>query len=87
MREQSAAERYREAAALLPPRLRGPAEGLPPGDMARAEELLALGLDVPQITRLFLRLRELGMDVDPAVYTVEQAKRQLLGRKGGAAKC
>ena len=39
MREQSAAERYREAAALLPPRLRGPAEGLPPGDMARAEEL------------------------------------------------
>ena len=39
MSEQSAAARYREAAALLPPRLRGPAEGLPTGDMARAEEL------------------------------------------------
>ena len=62
-------------------------DGTPPEVFSRAEELLAMGLDVPQITRLFLRLRELGMDVDPAVYTVEQAKRQLLGRKGGAAKC
>ena len=41
MDERSAAARYLEAAALLPPRLRGPAEHLPPGDMARAEELLA----------------------------------------------
>ena len=39
MDERSAAARYLEAAALLPPRLRGPAEHLPPGDMARAEEL------------------------------------------------
>jgi len=50
---------------------------------AHAEELIAMGLDVPQITRLFLRLRELGMDVDPSVYTVEQAMRQLLPGKEG----
>ena len=58
-------------------------EGVAKDIFARAGELLAMGLDVPQITRLFLRLRELGMDVDPSVYTVEQAMRQLLpGREG-----
>ena len=39
MDERSAAARYLEGAALLPPRLRGPAEGLARTDMARAEEL------------------------------------------------
>ena len=39
MTRESAAARYLEAAALLPPRLREPAEGLDPADMARAEEL------------------------------------------------
>ena len=58
-------------------------EGVAKDIFARAEELLAMGLDVPQITRLFLRLRELGLDVDPSVYTVEQAMAQLLrGREG-----
>lgn len=58
-------------------------EGVAKDIFARAEELLAMGLDVPQITRLFLRLRELGLDVDPSVYTVEQAMGQLLrGREG-----
>ena len=46
-----------------------------------------MGLDVPQITRLFLRLRELGLPVDASVYTVEQARDQLLARKGGGAGC
>ena len=58
-------------------------EGKAKDIFARAEELIAMGLDVPQITRLFLRLRELGLDVDPSVYTVEQAMSQLLrGREG-----
>ena len=29
---------------------------------ARAEELLALGLSVPQVTKIFLKLREMGLD-------------------------
>ena len=61
--------------------------GAPRDVFSRAEELLAMGLDVPQITRLFLRLRELGMPVDASVYTVEQARDQLLSRKGGGAEC
>ena len=30
---------------------------------ARAEELLALGLSVPQVTKIFLKLREMGLDL------------------------
>ncbi len=40
---------------------------------ANAQELMAIGLDVPQVTRVFLRLREMGLDVDTSVFTVEQA--------------
>ena len=47
--------------------------GAPREVFARAEELIAIGLDVPQITRVFLRLKELGLDVDTSVFTVEQA--------------
>ncbi len=39
---------------------------------ARAGELLDMGLDIPELTRVFMRLKILGLDV-PAVYTMEQA--------------
>lgn len=45
---------------------------------SRGEELVALGLDVPEITRLFLKLREEGFDVPANVYTVSDAKNVLL---------
>ena len=45
---------------------------------SRAEELRAIGLDVPQITRVFARLRELGYDVDPATFTPEKAEEELV---------
>lgn len=54
----------------------------PDAVFARAEELEAMGLDIPQITRVFLRLRALGMAV-PNVYTTEQAVRALVHRKEG----
>ena len=60
-------------------------EGTPAEVFAHAKELVDIGLDIPQVTQVFLRLRELGLDIDPAVYTVEQAAAQLLSRKGGAA--
>lgn len=50
---------------------------------ARAGELEAIGLDVPQTTSVFLKLRQMGLDVDPTIYTVEQAKSAILSMLGG----
>ena len=49
---------------------------------ARAEELLQMGLDIPELTRVFMRLKQLGLPVEP-VYTIEQAVEALTKLKGG----
>lgn len=49
-----------------------------PATFARSRELLEMGLDVPQITRVFLRLKEMGYPVHDTVYTVEQGKAEIL---------
>lgn len=60
--------------------------GTPAEVFARGEELLEAGLDVPQVTRVAMALKARGLDIDPAVYTVEALERELLAlRKGGAA--
>ena len=41
-----------------------------------------MGLDIPDVTRIFLRLRQLGLPVEP-VYTMEQAVAALAKLKGG----
>ena len=61
-------------------------QGTPHEVFSHPDALRAVGLDVPEITKVFLRLRELGMDVDPAVYTVEQAKAAILARRGEARR-
>ena len=61
-------------------------DGTPDEVFARAEELVAMGLNIPQVTRVFLELRELGLDV-PAVYTMEQAIAVLKKIRGGASAC
>ena len=40
---------------------------------AHAEEIIAAGLDIPQITKVMLELKKRGHDVDTSVYTVAQA--------------
>ncbi len=56
-----------------------------PGEVfSHAEELTKIGLAVPVITQVFLRLKELGAPVDPSVYTVEQAKEAILRIRGEA---
>ena len=40
---------------------------------ARAQELLDLGLSVPQVTQIFLRLKQMGLDIDTDVYTIPYA--------------
>ena len=47
-------------------------DGPPAEVFTRAEELLQMGLDIPDITRVFLRLKQMGLAVEP-VYTMEQA--------------
>jgi energy-coupling factor transport system ATP-binding protein len=45
---------------------------------SKGDELLKLGLDVPEITRVFLKLKEEGYDVPTDVYTVKQGKEKLI---------
>ena len=54
---------------------------------ARAPELLELGLSVPEVTKIFLRLQEMGLSVQTDVYTVQYAVDAVLryanARKAG----
>ncbi|MFI3170528.1 MAG: energy-coupling factor transporter ATPase [Faecalibacterium sp.] len=48
---------------------------------AHAETLLALGLSVPQVTKIFLKLRALGVEIDTDVYTIPYAVKAILEAK------
>ena len=55
---------------------------------AKPEELVQMGLAVPKVTQVLLKLRELGVDVPASAFTVEQAEKLLLPLlKGGKAAC
>jgi len=47
-------------------------DGTPDQVFSRAAELIEMGLDIPEVTRIFMRLQQLGIPV-PTVYSVEQA--------------
>lgn len=52
---------------------------------SRGKELREIGLNVPQITEIFLKLKESGVDCRTDIYTVEQGEaelRRLLARGG-----
>ena len=55
-----------------------PFSGTPAEIFAHGEELEAIGLGVPAMTRLITRLRSLGIDLPASVYTVEQARDAIL---------
>ncbi|MDE6107490.1 MAG: energy-coupling factor transporter ATPase [Oscillospiraceae bacterium] len=59
-----------------------PFEGAPREVFAHGEELESMGLGVPRMTRVFHRLKAMGVDIDPSVYTVEQAKAAILAKLG-----
>ena len=61
--------------------------GTPAEVFAQADALLEAGLDVPQVTRVAMALKARGLDVDPAVYTVEALERQLLALRKGGTPC
>ncbi len=62
-------------------------DGTPRQVFSHAKELEEMGLAVPQVTNVFLRLRELGLQVDTSVYTTAQAVQALMALKGGRAEC
>ena len=61
-------------------------EGTPAEVFVHAQQLLDMGLNIPQVTQVFLHLKQLGLDV-PNVYTIDQAVDVLKRLKGGAAVC
>ena len=62
--------------------------GAPSEVFSHAAELVDMGLNVPCMTQVLLRLRELGADIDASAYTVEQAADLLEPLlKGGRPVC
>ena len=57
-------------------------DGTPSEVFSRAQELLAMGLNIPQVTQVFLELKKLGLDVK-SVYTMEQAVAEIVRMRGG----
>ena len=56
-------------------------DGTPDEVFVHSQALLDMGLDIPDLTRVFMRLKELGADVPP-VYTMQQAVDALCALKG-----
>lgn len=59
-------------------------DGTPAEVFTHAQELVDMGLNIPEVTRVFLHLKALGIDVEN-VYTIDQAVNVLKKQKGG--KC
>ncbi len=60
-----------------------PFQGAPREVFRHGDELEKMGLGVPQLTRVFHRLKAMGIDIDPSVYTLEQAKAAILDKLRG----
>ncbi len=56
-------------------------EGTPAEVFARAEELEAVGLDVPQSTKIAAALRRRGMAVEGSIFTVDALEHAILPKK------
>lgn len=61
-------------------------QGSPVEVFAHAEQLKQMGLSIPQVTQIFLYLRDLGLKVDN-VYTIDQAVKVLKQLKEGMKTC
>ena len=57
-------------------------DGTPDQVFSRSAELIEMGLDIPDVSRVFMRLQQLGLSV-PSVYSIEQAVALLKGMKEG----
>ena len=58
-------------------------DGTPAEVFTHAWELEKMGLDIPEVTRVFMRLKEMGLPVEP-VYTMDQAVEVMKRLKEGS---
>ena len=58
-------------------------DGTPIEVFSRAQELIDMGLDIPELTRVFLKLQQMGIPVNQ-VYTIDQAVAEIKRLKGGS---
>lgn len=61
--------------------------GTPREVFAHAGELSRIGLDVPGVTAILTRLRELGLDLDPTAYEAGEAAKAVLALRKGRTSC
>lgn len=66
-----------------------PFSGKPSEVFVHGDELRKIGLDVPHVTQIAQALNRLGVPVDPAVYTMQDAVKAILALrgKGGNVTC
>ena len=57
--------------------------GTPNEVFSRADELTQIGLSVPKVTMVAMRLRQMGLNISKDIYTVEQLCQQLNKLKEG----
>lgn len=62
-----------------------PFTGTPREVFSHGKELEEMGLGVPTVTRVFHRLKAMGVDIDSSVYTIDQAKAAILEKLGKGA--
>lgn len=53
---------------------------------SRHDELIDMGLNIPQITSLFVKLRNMGYNVRTNIYSVEEGRNELLSLLKGGSK-
>lgn len=58
-------------------------DGMPKEVFKEIDTLEEVGLAAPQVTYLMRKLKEKGMDVSDEVFTIEQAKREIIRVLGG----
>ncbi len=63
-----------------------PLNGTPHQVFSHGQELIDMGLGIPQVTQVFQRLKELGLPIHNGIYTLEEAKQELLALAGKGGK-
>jgi energy-coupling factor transport system ATP-binding protein len=60
--------------------------GTPREVFSRAQELVDVGLNVPQVTQIALELKRRGLEIDDAIYTVADLRRAADAAKASTLK-
>ena len=53
---------------------------------SRGDELISMGLNIPEITEIFIKLKEKGYNVRTNIYTAEEGRKELISLLKGGGK-